>query len=454
MSKNGVIYKYTRQFISSCLKYGNRYLNLSLFPKSITVEYLIVSPLRKRTKPKMFLLAIFFIFSRNNSQFVSFRCGINSYLYGMNKILLFTLSCAYIAVLAACSSPQRLYEKGNFKAALTTLDYKARKGKLTQEEKSVYEKSLADYVALGNTQLRKSFASTSFVEWQEAYLSLDKLAEEQNKHLRLPQFQDSNIPVINIMDWDEKFAHKLNQHHLSAYEQNMENYLASEDKNELISGYYELDKIAHFARSTLNTDSLKIALEEKGKRIFSLNFSDDSFNMFELRHLEFYVRPSNQQWSIFDSKSKADYTVNIVLKELDKNEAQEENQQQYTNDVIVGYETVVDDNGDPAQAAILETYSADVQEVAFRFEIEASVEVAIIWNKTGEQVAYNYFTDTMSEEVYQAYLLTGDTRAIPPSVNLTNDNSNFTTLNYDYSSLIEDLLESISSDVEYYIEGY
>lgn len=373
----------------------------------------------------------------------------------MNKLVLIIVLFVSAFTFIKCTSTQKLYEKGNFKAVVKTLNYKASKGRLTQDELPVFLNSLNNYIAFKNEVLGEKLASTKFIDWQEGYLSLDDLHEEQIAYHNFPQIDPADIVLVDISDWDQKYADKLYQHHLTAYDHYYQKYLANEDKNELINGYYELEKIAHFDRGEINTDSLMLIIAEAGRRTFNLIFSDESFNMFELRHLEFYIKPSDQTWSTFtEIPDVADYTVNIILKNLDKDDQQNESRQQYTNDVIVDYETTVDANGDEVQTPVIETYEALVSEVSYRFAVEAEVEVTIVWNKTGERVAYDSYTESTYAEEYEAFLMNGDTRAIPPDVFLESGTSGFTTFNYNYSPLIEEVLENISREIENYIERF
>ena len=229
----------------------------------------------------------------------------------MKKYLLAPVLCLYI--LTNCSSPKKLYNKGKYDAVVRLLDNKAGKGNLSNEEIQILSKAIK--VKLGKEEqfLEEKLNSNKFEDWHEGYQHLDKVVEMQNEYATFNQLKTEEFDWVTIQDWDTKFSDVLYTHHVSTYQEMYDKYRRSRDKNAIIDAYYELENVRHFDKGEINIDSLQSAFEDEGLRNITVEFQDESFNLFELRHLRYNVNPSGSKWSNFGIHDNPDYTAYVCL---------------------------------------------------------------------------------------------------------------------------------------------
>lgn len=347
-----------------------------------------------------------------------------------------------------------MYNKGNNKAVIRSLSNKAEKGVLKKDELLIFEKALQGDLLNELKLLNANLASDKFEDWKEGFSHLDKLEEQQKDYHNFPQVNISEMDFVDILYWDQAFSDKLYTHHVSSYNEYYEQYLETDDKNYVINAFYELEKVAFFERGTLNTDSLLNVFADQGKRSFEVKFYDRASSSWEFRQFKEELLLTSNQWSDFEAKDSFDYTINITLKNLDKDNNYTQSQRLYTNEEITGYNAQTDQNGEIVQIPIVELYTARVNETAFTYVVNTTVEVEIVSNITSERVAYNNFSDRIYDERLEAYLINGDLRAIPPSVRLSNGNAFTSSSQYDYSLIIEELLRDVGDQIEDYVEQY
>jgi len=334
------------------------------------------------------------------------------------------------------------------------LDNKAIKGALSNEEIDVLTRSINAKLEEERVSLRDRLKSTEVKNWKEGYTSLDDLVQMQNEFSTFTQLDLNQIDWINIEKWDNKFSDLLYSYHVDAYERLYENFLASENKNFIIDAYYELENISHFDRGELNIDSLKIVFAEEGVRKIEYEFQDKSFNAYEIRHLRYYVNPTNTSWSDFSIHPNPDYSAFIILDDLDKDDTRADAQRLYTDDIIIDYEVQTDAQGNEVEVPITETIEALVNEIVFRYSVEAEVRVDIYWNKTKKIVESQTFRELRNDDVVETYMIAGDERAIPLGLNLNRGNPRSNAFNYNYDNLIEETLRILSNDIEVFLEEF
>ncbi len=372
----------------------------------------------------------------------------------MNHSLIIFLSICLLFGVFSCTPYKGLYENGNNKAVIRGLNKKANKRTLKSDELLIFEKAIQNDLLEEMEFLNKKLASDKFEDWQEGFVHLDALEKKQKRYLSYPQANTDEMDFANIAYWDQAFSDKLYAYHASIYTDHYEKYLETDDKNHVINAYAELEKIAYFDPGDLNTDSLLQVMSELGKRTFQIKYHDQAYSNWELQKLESFLYFANNKWSDFTASSPFDYTVNITLNSLEKDNSYNQYQRRYTNEVITGYSNQPDQQGNIVEIPIIEEYAATVSETTFTYKVDVNIEVEIISNKSGKRVAYRSFSDSSYAVELEAYLINGDLRAIPENITITNGSTFTSTTQYDYTNLIERLLRKIGWELKYYIQEY
>jgi len=360
----------------------------------------------------------------------------------------------FISLLMTCTSIEKVFEKGDYNGVINRLDYKATKGILMDEDVTFLLQAINKKLDKERVWLGQKLDSDEGEEWIQGYQRLDEVAELQVEFSSFKQIDKNNVNWIDIERWDIAYGDVLGNYHTETYEELYERNIETNNKNFLIEAYYELNKVAHFDQEVLHIDSLRSAIEIEGVRKLNLDFKDESFNLYELHHLQYYVNPSNSQWSNYGDFSSPDFSVFVILDEIDKDEQRIENQVEYTNDIIVDYDVQTDNDGNEVQLPITEVIAALVNEVQFQYTVEVKVRIDIYLNDGAELVSSDTFTGESIGQEIEYYIIDGNIQAIPPNISLNSGTPNSTTFNYDYDELIEDALEQASDDVESFLENW
>lgn len=369
----------------------------------------------------------------------------------MNRyFILLCLGCFFVS----CKSLSDLYEDGKYDSIIRQLDKKASSNSLSKEESGVLLRAVNQKLIAEKNKLEHSLVSSSISDWQAGYLRLDEISEMQNQYATFTQLDAKEIEYIDIDSWDMDFSEVLYTHHVEEYEAHYAKYIDTENKNYIIDAYHELDKVKHFSKEQINIDSLQTVFADIGNRKINLEFKDKSFNTFELRHLRYYVDPSDSFWSEFGEHNQSDFTAYIILRTLDTDDARSNSSRNFTNNVVVGSEEALNEDGELETIPIVETYEAEVSEVVFTYQVEALVSVEIYFNKEQKLVASENFEESLFYEEVKYYMEGGDARAVPQNIRISNGSAFADSFNFDYSDLTEETLELISEEVERYLESY
>ena len=360
-----------------------------------------------------------------------------------------------ILMFVGCTTTEKIFEKGDYASVINRLNYKATKGILEDADTALLEKSIQRKLDRERLWLEQKLASKEGEDWVAGYQHLDDLVELQVKYASYIQLDKRNINWIDIRKWDLAFGNVLGTYHKDNFDKLYEKYSESKNKNYLIDAYFELDKVEHFHQNLLNIDSLRSVFTKEGLRNMNIDFLDESSDLYQLRHLRYFIDPANSKWSNFGTFEDPDFTINVVLEILDKDEQRIQNLVEYSNDIIVDYEIQTDNNGDEVQLPITQAITALVNEVQIEYSVDAEVRVDIYLHSSKQLVSSESFRRKSIALEIENYILDGNIQAVPPNLRLSSGNPNSTsTFDYDYNSLTEDVLEQISEVVEDYLEQW
>ena len=376
---------------------------------------------------------------------------VHSLMYSFKYSFSVVVLCFF---LVGCSSTEKILERGDYVSVINRLDFKAEKGTLVDDDVSLLLHAINKKLDRESIWLEQNLQSKDSKNWIAGYQHLDKINDMQIAYSSFTQIDQYRVNWIDIQKWDMAYGDVLGEHHKESFDILNEKYLETNNKNYLIEAYFELDKIAHFSQEKFNVDSLQSSIEKEGVRKINLAFVDESSNLYELRHLKYYMDPSNSKWSNFGTFESPDFTVFIILEELEKDEQMVQNQVEYTYDVIVDYEIQIDGNGDDVPVPITEPIFALVNEVQFQYTVDVKGRVDIYLHNNSQLVSSEIFRKEEVTQEVEHYLIDGDIQAIPPNISLNVGTPNTITYDYNYDFLIEDTLEQVSEVIELYLENW
>ena len=347
-----------------------------------------------------------------------------------------------------------MYANGKYRAVIRGLQKKASKARLSAEQIVILEKAISQDLKDEEKYLNTNLSSDRFERWKKGFIYLDELVNKQIKYSKIKQVNANNIKFVNIEYWDEAFGDRLYTHHLNEYAELYEKFLETGDKNLAKEAYAQMELVAYFDRSWLNTDSLLSELVVQGRRKFEVQLADKSDSDLDLTELKSNLIFLDNKWSEFAEEGPYDYTIKITLTQLEKENWNTLSQQEYSNVEITGYDAQADENGDVVQVPITETYTALVHETLLYYLVNAEVEVEIFSTEKNKRVAFDSYTAEAVEPKLSVYYLSGDLRAIPTDIDITEGDLNTSIQNFDYTNLVSEVLEKLSKQAKSLVEGY
>lgn len=351
----------------------------------------------------------------------------------------------FFSMICSCKSPKELLQKGAYDKVLSSLESKAKKGKLSASDKDLFVKSLNGYLNTGKKQLESRFISNEAKDWQEGVDLLNTYAGRQEKYLAYRQILDKDVTAIDVDKWYVAFGEKLFVHHLNKYEIHMADFDQSGDRAHVRKAYYEVENLMDYDDGTLNLDSMSSLCLDLGHREFYVQINNRSFERFNFSYFENDVNLRNTDWASFTNNSSAEYQLIISLEEVYKDEVVEsERQRTYTDRVIVGYNTVADTTG-TREEPIYEQVQATVREVRYAYRVDAVAQVWIFEGDDQRPIYDRIFRRNDQDIQEQNFFQSGDRRALPS--NLPTDNFNPQNYNFDY--LVRDVLRDLGEEVSF-----
>lgn len=376
----------------------------------------------------------------------------------MKKYVVLLISLT-ILLQFACKSTQKLYEDGKYEKIFSTLASKADKAKLSADERTIFLKAIDDWSKDQAKELNTLLETNEPKDWKSGLSNLEDIAKLQNKFESYPQIRTRDYSKLDVAAFEEEFNIELYKYHQYFFNDFFEKYDATQDKREIIRAYGELEEMRKYNDNRSYHDSLENVCLELGHRNFvvkidnrtignNFEFSTSFLNRIDLR---------NDKWSSYYKSlndTEIDYEINIFLTDIREDDRQVDRVQSYSREIQDGYETRVDTSGRSVEVPVYRTVTAQVNEIGFTYIVQAQAKVDI-YNKQSRRREYDeYFRDESYDEEVRNYLRSGDNRAVPSSIRLETGSPYTNINNYNYSRLIEDVLEKLANAVEYEVRRF
>ena len=362
------------------------------------------------------------------------------------RILGFFLICS---LLLNCKSPKELLQKGEYEKVLSSLESKAKKGKLSSSDKDLFVKSLNGYLNTGKKKLETNYRSNDPKDWQNGVELLNKFSNRQEKYLAYRQILDKDVTTIDVDKWFVAYGDKLFDYHHARYNEFMADFESRGDRKDVRKAFYEVESMMDYDDGSLNLDSLHALCLELGHREFYVEINNRSLERFNYSYFENDINLRNSDWASFTDDRRADFSLYITLQEVFTEEfVQSDRQRIYTDRVIVGYDAVVDSTG-TRQEPIYQNVEATVREVVYVYRVNA---VADVLGYEGNDTRSNYdriFRVNEEDQQIQSFLISGDREAVPSNVPLGNTNQQ---RRYNYDFLIRDALRELAEEVSFSVQ--
>jgi len=370
----------------------------------------------------------------------------------MKNLFFLALLSTTILLQFACKSTQKLYEDGKYERVFNSLAGKASKAKLSSEEQSIFLRAIDDWTKDQSSNLNELLETREPKEWKSGLTDLKTIAELQDKFNSYPQIRSKDYAALDVSAFKEEFYLRLYEYHDYFFNDFFEKYDESGDKGEIIRAYDELQEMRLYGGEQYYLDSLEAVCLDLGHRNFVIDIDNRTvgnsyeFNTSFVNRIALY----DNKWSTYHKSladSLVDYVIKIDLVDINEDRRDVNRTQNYSREVVDGYETVTDTSGRSSQVPIYRTVSAQVDEVGHTFIVQTRAEVSVYNHVTRSRDYGESYIKEAYEEVLRNYLRSGDTRAVPSNIRL--ESGGYTNLpNYNYDTLISRALEGMADDVE------
>ncbi len=325
------------------------------------------------------------------------------------KLILITLT------IAACSSPQKTFNKGNYESAFKQTFKKLKKGKATKEDKAILTRSLNELNKTAIVQADTLGKSPYIEDWEQAYEVYETLVERNEKVFELlPDALDVELDFYN--NKKEQLGQMLIKEYIIYGQENLEKSHNTGLKKFAQEAYRDFDKAIYYGGDENQLSPMQEEAVELGKVYYNIVL-DTRFHQYEweikneFRKLS-YESSTFKDIRVEEPSPNVDCNIEIVFQDIYFNIEESSDQMDYADRVITGYETVVDTAGRTTEEPIYETVTATVARVTYykTARIDAGLYVdAATRNCDFED---RNFSETIQDkaEIRRVY---GDERAVP-----------------------------------------
>ena len=317
-----------------------------------------------------------------------------------------------------CKSPKDLLSSGDYAKVINSLEGKAKKGKLSTSEKDIFVKACNGYLNNSKKDLELYLNSQNPEDWGKGVELLDELTAQQEQYLAYRQVLNKDVTAIDNDRWFVAFADKLYAHHWNNYQYINKEFDKTGNKLLMKDAYRELYSMSFYDNGTINIDSLINRSLELGHRKFNVEVVNRSFERFNFNYFENSIDLNSDEWNTYTfNATRADYNLFVTLEDVLTTEyLRSDRLRTYTDQVITGYNTVVDSTG-TREEPIYQQVQAQVREVEYVYEANGSARIELFDIDNGKNEYSRPLNERLQDTNIRTFLISGDTRAIPPGVN-------------------------------------
>ncbi len=329
----------------------------------------------------------------------------------------FIILCLVSILIVSCSSPSKLYKKGNYRKAYSKALSNLKKGSKDRSDKQILDKSYNEIIKEDLNDIDDLLATAMIEDQVEAYDIYDEiiLRHEGGKKFLSDDYKSDVETYVTTRDllgddiyteFKERGIKKLNR-----AVNNGDKYLAQES-------YYDLEGAYHFSNGLEEElDSLMEQALISGLVTYNINV-----NMFSYQHSwevdRQFSAVSNQKSNLFRQVNyknlvqNIDCQLNINFDNIRQTETNGWSDQNYTEQVQDGFDTVTDTSGIVSQVPRYITVSASVRTNRITRISQWYAHTALI--PYGDYCNLNVTPlDAQYTENFETYEISGDTRAVP-----------------------------------------
>lgn len=351
------------------------------------------------------------------------------------------------SLMAACSSPQKSFDKGNFEKAYKASLKNIKKGKKSRKDKSILNKSFNELVKQNTNEAEKFLRSNQIEDWEEAYAEYDQLLDW---YYDGKGYLDNSYDArLNTIDTElETLGKDIAANYYELGTMSMDGYYEEYNKAYAQDAFIFFEKTAAYDSEYPKIDSLlddtyKLAIVNVlvvANAPFERSYEweiDRRFSDIERESKEFY------QITYERNIINVDCTLEMDFSGLDSYLREDRSIQRFSEQIEDGYDTQVDTSGNTTKIPRYVTVTGEVTTIREVLTFRWRVAVSVFGERSYCDFRNRTF-DAEEETSRERYEFSGDSRAIPNQYGSSSRND-FEDEDDVVDDLIDDLYREISN---------
>ncbi len=344
---------------------------------------------------------------------------------------------------SACSSPQKLYEKGKYFKAFDGALSDLKGGKKNRKDVLLLNKSFSKMIDVARQEmniLNDGYKINDLSHNFKQYEEVDKRYVKGRAHLDV----DNNEKYVGFSAEKEQLVEDTYQEGkalLTYFEE-------SENKSDARNAYYHFELVKEHGSGYSDIDQLLNESKRLAILIYSVDADLDSDFTYQWdvdRQFDDLEGEYGFVKIVYDNNSiSSDCQVELDFSRLDVDERSDESSRSYSKEIIDGYKTETDTSGNSKQIPIYKDVTGRVTTKSITKTVAWRIDLEIVRSSVNCGLREERFRAEVEDRV-EIFELSGDERAIPDEF---KNSSNERLKNTD--DMVDDLIDDLYRKVRNY----
>jgi len=255
---------------------------------------------------------------------------------------------ALIVFIAACRSPQKSFDKGNYEKAYKAALKSIKKGKKSRKDKTILNKSFNELVKLKSDKAQTHLYSDMIEDWEVAYAEYGELLDLYYSG-KVYLDSDFDRQMASIETATDSLGGDIAENYYELGKMSMEGYDDTYNKGYAQEAYAYYSKTLAYDNEYAEIDSLLDDAYNKGV-ILILVEADSPFDRsysweIDRRFSDIERESSGFNQIVYERMIEADCVLEIDFSSLDRDIRESRSVESFQERIEDGYETKVDTAG-------------------------------------------------------------------------------------------------------------
>lgn len=353
-----------------------------------------------------------------------------------------------VFLLAACSTPQKSFEKQNYRQAFKLSLKKAKNKKATRSDRQILSESLRQILMENDNEISMFRNGETPKQWQKSFKVIEDSRSKIEKASPFLEF-DFSDKNKSLSDVETRIQDDIYAFYVENGKLDLEHSIESGDKLAAQNAYQHFQNAKKYTDKIHFLDSLQAVCVEYGELIYSIR-TDAPFGLdWEVDRVFGDLRnKSNLFLTVFYEQYPADVDceIEIDFRDIDIDfDSDVTEDREFREQVESGYRTEKDTAGNEIRIPTYEEVSGYVKVEELSKVATADIQIRVYAKSDNCRLSNRSFREEIVNTIERTYI-SGDRRAIP-----SRYDDDFQDDLMDDDDLAEELIEELYNEVRNYI---